>query len=260
MKSPQSELVFTDEGEGAPVVFLHAFPLDGRMWAEQTRELARAARVIVPDLGGFGQSHSLDRRTLDQHADDVAILLDALDIERATLVGLSMGGYIALAFARRYAGRLAALGLADTRATPDSDEGKRGRDENIALVEREGVASLVERMLPKLLSTRAPHDLVERVRGVGSSQTARAIQSALAAMRDRPDSTSVLARLDVPTTVIVGEADSLTPPSDARAMAEALGHAELEVIPGAGHLANLEAPAPFTQAVQRLMAQTTARR
>jgi pimeloyl-ACP methyl ester carboxylesterase len=224
------------------------------MWREQTTELTRARRVIVPDFAGFGASVALSPRTsLDACADDVAALLDGLGLERVTLVGLSMGGYIALAFAGRHRERVARLALADTKATPDTAEGKAARDANIALVANEGVPALVERLLPKLLSKTAPGDVVAFVRSLGASQRAASIQAALAAMRDRADTSSLLAKLDVPAAVIVGDADSITPPSDARAMASALPRAELEVLASAGHLANLERPSEFTAALNRLL-------
>jgi pimeloyl-ACP methyl ester carboxylesterase len=252
-----SLLCYTDEGRGEPVVFLHAFPLDGRMWREQRTDLVRSLRVIVPDFAGFGASKDVPHRSsLGAHADDIAHLLDRLGIERTTLVGLSMGGYIALAFAGRYPNRLARLALADTKATPDTAEAKIARDQNIALLEKEGASALVERLVPKLLSNDASSEVVAFVRSVGASQAVPSLQSALAAMRDRPDTTPLLARLDVPAAVIVGESDVITPPADGRAMSAALPRAELEVIPGAGHLANLEAPGPFTAALTRLLARS----
>ncbi|HEX9296949.1 MAG TPA: alpha/beta fold hydrolase [Polyangiaceae bacterium] len=254
MNAARPAIDFIEEGSGEPIVLLHAFPLDGNMWAEQKRELARSARVLVPDLRGFGRSAAVPPAlTVDDHADDVAELLDRLAIKRVTLAGLSMGGYIALAFARRHRNRLARLALADTRAAPDSPEGRAARDANIALVEGEGVAALVERLLPKLLSKGAPEEIVTRVRQMAASQNAEGVKAALAAMRDRADSTTLVANLALPTAVIVGEADAISPPSEARAVAALVPGAELEIIPGAGHLSNLEAPAAFTAALRRLM-------
>jgi pimeloyl-ACP methyl ester carboxylesterase len=251
-----SNLSYSDDGRGEPVVFLHAFPLDGRMWQKQRSHLARAHRVVVPDLAGFGGSKDVPPpASLDAHADDVAALLDQLGIERATFVGMSMGGYIALAFAARHPTRIARLALADTKATPDTPEAKAARDQNIALVAKEGVAAHVERMVPKLLSENASNDVVAFVRSMGASQTALCIQSALAAMRDRPDRRPLLPRLDVPASVIVGDGDTITPVSDARAMSAALPRADLDIISGAGHLANLEAPGPFAAALERLLAR-----
>jgi pimeloyl-ACP methyl ester carboxylesterase len=243
---------FVDEGRGDPIVLLHAFPLDGSMWDAERAELAKSHRVIVPDLRGFGRSGQAPPPvSLDEHADDVARMLDSVGVERATVVGLSMGGYIAFALARRHPQRLSRLILADTRSQPDSAEGRRGRDENIALVDREGVAPLVERLLPKLLSANASPAVVAQIRALGSRQTAAGLKSALAAMRDRPDATPLLASITVPTTVIVGELDAISPPAEARAMAAALPAGQLVVIDGAGHLANLESPTAFMTALRR---------
>jgi pimeloyl-ACP methyl ester carboxylesterase len=248
------DLAFDDKGSGEPLILLHAFPLDGRMWLAQRDELAGSAHIIVPDLRGFGRSVDLPPgQSIDDYADDVVALLDKLRIERATVVGLSMGGYVALALARRAPHRLARLGLADTRSLADSSEGRKGRDQNIALVNSEGVPALVERLLPKLLSANASADVIARARSLGNSQKAPAIAAALGAMRDRSDSTALLASLNIPATVIVGEADSISPPDEARAMGALLPRAEIEVIPGVGHLSNLEAPAAFSTAIRRLL-------
>jgi 3-oxoadipate enol-lactonase len=252
----RGDLSFDDAGSGEPLVLLHAFPLDGRMWLAQRDELAGSFRVIVPDLRGFGRSAELaPARSIDDYADDVAALLDRLGIERATIAGLSMGGYVALALARRHPHRLSRLGLADTRSLADSPEGRTARDQNIALVRSEGVAPLVERMLPKLLGASASADVVTRVRSLGNSQKPAGVTAALAAMRDRPDSTALLSSLNIPAMVIVGEGDTISPPDEARAMGALLPRAEVEVIPGASHLANLEAPAAFSTAVRRLLAR-----
>jgi pimeloyl-ACP methyl ester carboxylesterase len=253
----QRRLFFVDNGgSGEPVVLLHAFPLDGRMWEAQARELSRQNRVIVPDLPGFGRSADTPASSLDHMADEVAALLDALNIERATIAGLSMGGYATLAFARRHPNRVARLGLCDTRSMPDSPEARKARDANIALVDREGVGALVERMLPVLLSSSASRETTERVRVIGGSQSAAGVQAALAAMRDRPDATPWLTAFDAPAMVIVGADDALSPPSEAQSIAGHLPRADLEVIAGAGHLCNLEKPTAFTAALARLLERT----
>jgi pimeloyl-ACP methyl ester carboxylesterase len=245
---------FVDEGRGDPIVLLHAFPLDGTMWDNERVELSRSRRVVVPDLRGFGRSGKLPPPgSLDEHADDVARIMDHLGIERAAVAGLSMGGYIAFALARRHPHRLVRLVLADTRSAVDSAEGRRGRDENIALVRSEGVPPLVERLLPKLLSPNASPEVVARVRALGGRQTPEGIGAALAAMRDRTDATPILAGIAIPSLVIVGEADAISPPAEAHAMAAAIPQAEVAVIAGAGHLANLEAPAAFMAAMLRFL-------
>jgi pimeloyl-ACP methyl ester carboxylesterase len=251
-ESRRSGPYFADEGRGEPIVLLHAFPLDGSMWDAERTELAKTGRVIVPDLRGFGRSaHATPPTSLDEHADDIARILDDLGIARATVAGLSMGGYIAFALVRRHPQRLSRLILADTRSVPDSDEGRRGRDDNIALVAREGVPPLVERLLPKLLSAGASPEVVARVRSLGGRQTKEGITAALTALRDRPDATPLLAKIAVPTVVVVGDADVISPPEEARAIAAAIPGADLAVINGAGHLSNLEAPAAFMAAVRK---------
>src|SRR5689334_11664003 len=245
---------FVDEGRGDPIVLLHAFPLEGAMWDAERAELRQSHRVIVPDLRGFGRSgQCTPPASLDEHADDVARILDDLGLERATVAGLSMGGYIAFALARRHPQRLSRLILADTRSAPDSDEGRKGRDENIALVAREGAPALVERLLPKLLSANASAEALARVRALGGKQTKDGVMSALGAMRDRPDSTPLLSSITVPSLVIVGELDSISPLGEARAIATALVHGELAMLPGAGHLSNLESPAHFMAAMRKFL-------
>lgn len=247
-------LYFVEIGSGEPVVLLHGFPLDGRMWEMQAKELSRSARVIVPDLSGFGRSGAMVAASLDEMADDVAALLDSLGARQATIIGLSMGGYVSMAFARRHLERVARLGLCDTRAVPDSAEGKKVRDTNIALVDAQGSGAVLERMLPMLLSPEASLEIREFVRAMGRSQVPSGVKAALAAMRDRPDARPWLATFDVPAMVVVGSEDRIAPPSEAEEMVAALPHAELALIPGAGHLANLEAPAAFTAHLARLLA------
>jgi 3-oxoadipate enol-lactonase len=247
---------FSDEGRGDAIVLLHAFPLDGSMWDAERAELARTHRVVVPDLRGFGRSAALPPPvSVDDHADDVVHILDGLGLERATFAGLSMGGYIAFAIARRHPARIARLILADTRAVPDAPEARRVRDEHIALVHREGVAALVERLLRKLLSEHASSEVVARVRALGGRQSAAAVTAALTALRDRPDASPLLGSITVPTSVIVGEADGISPPAEARGMADALAASDFTVIPRAGHLANLESPAAFVAAVRKCLAR-----
>ena len=245
---------YDDSGSGVPVVLLHAFPLSRAMWRPQHEGLADVARLIAPDLRGFGGTGAFtDAPSLERMADDVAELIDVLKLDRVVLGGLSMGGYVALAFARKHAARLRGLILADTKSEPDSAEAKAGRDKTIAFAETHSAIDVLEQLLPKLLSekTRREKPAVEAgVRQIGSAQTPAAIIGALKALRDRPDSTPVLSTIATPALVIVGSDDALTPPAQAEAMAAKLPRAHLVKIPGAGHLANLEAPAAFNDAVR----------
>lgn len=241
------------EGRGAPLVLLHAFPLDQRMWDEQIAAFASRLRVVTFDWRGFGESTLGDgASTMEVFADDVARLLDALAIERATICGLSMGGYAALAFYRKYAERVAALILADTRPGTDTEEGKRGRYEMAELARRSGASALVDKMIPKLLgpvTQQTKPQVVERVRTMIEGNNAEGIARALIGMAERADSTELLARIECPALVIVGSDDGITPPSEAEKMSQAISGARLVTIAGAGHLSNLEQPDEFNRAV-----------
>jgi pimeloyl-ACP methyl ester carboxylesterase len=160
-----------------------------------------------------------------------------------------MGGYVALALAARHPARLAGLVLADTKAGPDTPEARQARDQAIALVRDEGVGPYMDRQLDRLLSPSAPRALRDEVRALGASQSAAAVVAALEALRDRPDRRGELAAITCPTLVVVGTRDVLTPPSEAASLARAIPGARLVELEGAGHLANLEAPAAFSDAL-----------
>ncbi len=212
--------VHHDLGTGAPdtpVVLLHPFPFDRRYWAATVAALAPERRVITVDARGFGESPASGPFTIADLADDVAALLDELDVATATVVGLSMGGYAALAFAQRHAARLAALVLADTRAAADSPETRRGREEARALVESTGVATYLDRSLPRLLAPDAPPALLARVRALAETRGER-IVAGLAALRDRPDRSGELASIRCPTLVIAGAREQVVPLDEMRGM------------------------------------------
>lgn len=252
MTETGNALAHADVGRGLPVVLLHAFPLNRMMWEPQIAALFGECRCIAPDLRGFGDSPRSGPYSMDQYADDVVALLDALQIERAVVGGLSMGGYVALALWRRHRKRIRALVLADTRSGADTDEAKQKRGELIALARSEGSPAVADRQITGLLgkSTREKQpELVDRIRSIMAGESPAGIVGALAAMRDRPDSTPLLAGIDVPTLIVVGDEDVVTPPKEARAMHDAIRGSRLEVIPGAGHLSNLERPAAFNAAL-----------
>jgi pimeloyl-ACP methyl ester carboxylesterase len=237
---------------GAPaVLFVHGFPSDRRMWRRQIEGMAaHGARAIAADLRGFGASDDLplDARapfTMDDHADDLAALLDHLGVARAILVGLSMGGYIALAFVRRHKERLAGLLLSDTRAGADSPDAKRARDTNIELARREGSAAVFDAIAPRLFSPRSPREALAEMRAIAAAQPVDGVVAALRAMRDRPDATPVVASVAVPTEIVVGSDDQITPPSEAEAMARAIDGSRLTVIERAGHFPPIENPEAF---------------
>jgi pimeloyl-ACP methyl ester carboxylesterase len=258
-----SPLSCDDIGSGPPIVLLHAFPLARAMWRPQTQALQSRYRVIAPDLPGFGNSGAFTGApSVETMADAVAALLDALAVsEPIVLGGLSMGGYVALAFARRHARRLRGLILADTRAEADSAEARANRDRTIAFARQHTAADVIEQMLPKLLgdTTRAQRPLAaDEVRRISMAQPIDGFVAALQALRDRPDATAGLAAISVPTLVLVGSEDTLTPPAVAQTLAAEIRGATLVTIAEAGHLSNLERPEQFNAAVASFL-QTLSR-
>ncbi|MDE3041547.1 MAG: alpha/beta fold hydrolase [Nitrospirota bacterium] len=246
-------IAYSDQGTGLPIVFLHAFPLNRTMWATQENALSSQFRIITLDLRGHGESDApLWRYTLDQAADDVCALLDHLAIQRALFVGLSMGGYILLAFYRKYAARMNGLILADTRAQADTAEGKDGRFQMAQIAYKKGPSAIADIMITKLLSpatVQARPEIVQKVRAMIEGNQISGIAGDLMAMAERPDSIPLLAQITCPTQIIVGELDQATPPSDAELMAEKIPGARITIIPNAAHLANLEQPEAFNQIV-----------
>lgn len=246
---------FSDSGsDGAPVILIHAFPMNSGMWAPQFDALGDAYRMIAPDLSGFGGSSAPEDRSaysVDTYAGEIAGLMDHLSIERATIVGLSMGGYISFALHRKHPERFEKLVLADTRAEADPPEGIEKRSNQQKLVADEGTGGLIGGLAGALLgeSTRANKpDVVERSKALMDNPAAGFI-GALEAMKQRPDSTGDLAGINVPTLIVVGEEDGVTPPEAARAMHERISGSQLVSIPGCGHLSSLEAPEIFNGAL-----------
>ncbi|QRP47492.1 alpha/beta fold hydrolase [Amycolatopsis sp. FDAARGOS 1241] len=236
-----------------PLVLLHAFPLDARMWDPVRAPLAERLRVITPDQRGLGRSPlpESDREpSLDDAARDVVALLDRLELDEVVLGGCSMGGYLALAVLRHAPDRVAGLVLIDTKATADTPEAAENRLKVAERAETEGVKGwLADANLPNLLAEAAPAEVADRVRGLIDDQPPAGVAWAARAMRARPDALDVLRGADVPALVIVGEEDAITPVEAANAMVDAVGDATLVVLPGAGHLTPLEDPAGVVEAI-----------
>jgi len=251
-----------DVGDAEPaLVLLHGFPLHAGMWAPQVEHLSSLRRVVAPDFLGFGGSEapeSMYRYTMPGYADLLVGLLDRLGLDRVAVCGLSMGGYVAMAFRRAYPERVSAMVLADTRASADTTQVVDRRTDQQDQVARIGTTALIETLLAGLLSdhTRATRlDLVEEVRRLMANPAAGFI-GALEAMKHRADSTAELSGYSVPTLVVVGEDDALSPPDVARDMHERIPGSALAVLPRAGHLSNLEAAEDFNVAVADFLARS----
>lgn len=233
-----------------PVVFLHAFPLNADMWARQIAALP-GRRTLAPHFPGFG-GRDAGEADLDAFARAVLADMDAAGVERAVLVGLSMGGYVAFRLHALAPERVAALVLADTRAGADDEAGRKRRADQAARARSEGIGWIPDAMVPALLgetTRRERPEVVQQVRGLVAQANPEGVARALEAMSRRPDSTPSLGKIGVPTLVVVGEEDTLTPPGESRIIADGIPGARLLTLPGAGHLANLEAPAGFNQAL-----------
>jgi 3-oxoadipate enol-lactonase len=247
-------------GEGTPVLFFNAFPLSARMWEPQIEALSDRFRLVTLDFPGFGGSAEVDdpsTYSMDAFAAQGKAVLDELGIDKAVITGLSMGGYAAFAFLRRYPEAVTGLILADTRAEADAPENIEKRTGQQATIKEQGPSALTEGLLGALLGqpTRDKKpDVVENVKGLMDNPGSGYI-GALEAMKGRPDSTGDLAGISVPTLVIVGENDTLTPPDLSRKIHEHVGGSRLVVIPEAGHLSNLEAPEAFNGAVAEFLAE-----
>lgn len=242
-------------GGGRPLLLLHGYPLNRKMWQPQLELLVDAANIIAPDLRGHGESDApAGPYTMDQLADDALALLDQLGLAGPAVVGgFSMGGYVALALYRRHPERVAGLILAATKAGADSDAARANREKSAALAQEKGVDAIVDAMLPKLLAphTYAAHpELVAEVRHMILSTPVNGIVGDLLGMKDRADSTDLLPQIDRPVLVIHGQDDQLIPPTEAEWMAARIPNARLVLVPGAGHLLNLEQPEEFSAEVR----------
>jgi pimeloyl-ACP methyl ester carboxylesterase len=243
---------YLDEGRGAPVVLLHPLPFDHRYWGPLITTMSSRNRVIAVDSRGFGGSElGATPYQVDDLADDLGRLLDSLQIRRATLIGVSMGGYTALAFADKFPDRVTSMVLSATKAAPDTAAQKEARDGFASLVLEQGTPAYVSRQLPRLLTSAGASSLVGLIEDLTSSASPTAVAAALRAIRDRPDRIPSLQRVAWPMLLVFGAQDAITPPSDGNDILMRLPPvpASLVVIPGAAHLPNLEQEETFTRSV-----------
>jgi 3-oxoadipate enol-lactonase len=250
IETRRGRMGWLESGDGWPLILVHGFPLRAEMWRPQLESAPSGWRFIAPDLRGVGAGPPLDRAvSMEEYARDIDALMDALEIDRAAIGGVSMGGYITFALFRLAPARFTAMMLADTRAQADTLAGREARLQMRKSLAAQGARGIADQMLPKLLSPGAADDTVRMVRAWIESLETPAIDAAIGALMDRPDSTPDLPRINVPTLVVVGDADAITPPADSEAMQRSIARSRLVVIPDAGHLANVENPEVFSRAL-----------
>ncbi|MBS0209254.1 MAG: alpha/beta fold hydrolase [Planctomycetes bacterium] len=250
-------LAYYDAGQGPPMLFLHGFPLDHTMWRGQLDALADKFRVIAPDLRGFGRSSVTPGTvTMAQHAADCSALLFALGIGNAAVCALSMGGYVAWQLLRQRRWRVERLILCDTRAVADTPEGAAGRHKMADQVLREGSRVAAMLMLPKLFAERTARDqpaVIDQTRETMLANQPEGIAASQRGMAEREDARPLLATINKPTLLIVGQEDQISTVEEMTGMAAAIPGAELFVVPGAGHMAPLEAPAAVNAKIRAFM-------
>ena len=242
-------IAFSEYGEGEPILLLHAFPLNGKMWEPQAKAFSDEYRIVTPDHPGFGRSpYPPAQPDMRFYAERIQELLDRLELERVVLGGLSMGGYVAFSCLRLFPERISGLVLANTRPDTDSEEVRRSRKDMACRVADEGVGVLIGLQMERLLSTATLQNeplVVEQVKSMMLESSPDGAVGALGAMRDRPDSTPLLPEIDVPTLVVGGEEDGISSPEVMGEMAQKIPNSEHYTLSGAGHLSNLEAAGEF---------------
>jgi 3-oxoadipate enol-lactonase len=234
-----------------PVVFIHGFPFSKEMWKPQVEALKEKYFVVTFDVRGHGQSEVGDGQyTLEQFVDDLIELLDALQLQQVVLVGLSMGGYIALRAIERHPERIRALVLCDTKSEADTNENKIKRASQIKIIKAKGLKAFADGFLKAVFDEQTfstNPDAIELIRNIINTNPSTGVCGTLIALAARTDTTESLSKIKVPTLILVGEHDALTPPSASQAMKENIPNSELHIIPNAAHMSNLENVSVFNQ-------------
>lgn len=246
------QLFYESYGDGPAVLLIHSFPHDHRVWQPQATALANRFRIITPDLPSFGQSPRMERFSIEAAADLMIKLMTRLELPRVIVGGISMGGYISLAIAKRRPPQLAGLILTDTKAAADTPEARQKRSDSIELIRNDGFAHVIGQMLPTQVVQAAAK---EQLKTIMESQTPGALIAGMTALRDRPDYSEVLATIDVPTLLLFGEHDSITPPSIAQTLCKSLKNSTTTIVPEAGHISTLDQPQRVTDALRVFLQQ-----
>lgn len=250
-------LAYDDVGSGPVVILIHGFPFNRTMWREQVELLSSNYRVLTLDLRGHGDSAATAGTvTMEDMARDVSALMDHVRVSRATIAGLSMGGYVSLAFCRLFPLRVRALVLADTRAQNDNEEAKQNREVQARKALAEGMEGIADAMLPKLLAPETVAkraDIVRRVREMMVQTKPEGAAAALRGMAERRDQRQSLANIIAPTLIVVGREDAITPVADSELMHREIRGSRLDIIEGAGHVSNIERAEDFNKALIRFL-------
>jgi 3-oxoadipate enol-lactonase len=255
---PAFSMAYEDRGKGIPVLFIHGYPLNRKLWEPQLGELASTARILAPDLRGHGESGpGSGPHLMDLLAEDCFAFIESIGIKKPFVVcGLSMGGYVTMAMLRHDPKKIAGVILTATRAASDSPEVKANREKAIQTALSSGSAAITETMLPKLL---APMNLADRPDLVKQAQqimlniSIKTIVNDLIGLKERIDSSSTLLQITQPALVIHGEDDQIVPLEEARAMQKIIPNSRFVIIPQAGHLVNLEQPSLFNAAIRNFL-------
>lgn len=257
IRSDDIQLYYKVMGEGFPVVLLHPFPVHSEFWTPVAQKLATRYQLVLPDLRAHGLSEvGAGPATMDKHAADLLRLLDAQQITRAVFVGVSIGGYILFEFWRRHRERVAALVLSNTRAEPDTEQGRANRLKSIEHARLRGTGPFLDEQIPNLIgeSTRRNRpDIVVTARGMMERLTVEGLAVLQQGMAERPDSVPTLREIKVETLIIAGEEDTLTPLANAQLMQQNIPGSKLDVIPRAGHYAALESQEAFARVLRQFL-------
>lgn len=249
-----TQLYYEIHGSGTPLLAVHGFPLSGKLWAEVASDLSREHRLILPDLRGFGQSRPTSETSMGRYVEDlIAVLGEAKVDEPVILMGLSMGGYVLMEFWRRYPEKVAALILANTRAQADTPDAAKGRYQTAEKVMAEGSQVVADSMIEKLFAPSASPELKEEWYEIMANSSPVGVTAALGAMAERPDSQDTLTTITVPTLIIAGREDPITPVKDAETMHRLIEGSTLAIIEDAAHMTPVETPGAFAMAVQQFL-------
>ena len=251
METPRGRIGWLEAGSGWPVILLHGFPLNADMWRPQLERAPIGWRFVAPDLRGFGQTAGAGTSlSVDEWAADVFALMDCLEMDDAVIGGLSLGGYVTFAMYRQAATRFNGMVLANTRSQPDSEQALAGRMQLRRLLAEQGPSTVAPQLLPKLFSSGADPGAVAFARDLIEAAPPEAIDAAIGALMDRPDSTPDLPRITCAALVIASDQDAIVPLAEAEEMQRALTRSQLIVLGGAGHMSNLEQPDAFSRALE----------